>query len=338
MTMISTTMSDLAISPAQTEAPFGCVACGTGGSNGRLVMSAGVACPFDLFRCTCCGTVQQHPRYSAAEITRLYGSKYYVFEEDDSRRWARAVQQYVVHLAELERRGERRLLDVGCALGHFSALAKARGWHVTSLDVSADAASQAAVRFGLDVRAGPLSRHVDTLRRFDVVFLGDVIEHVPNPATFMSDVRRVLAPDGTVCIDTPNWGGFWRRWTGRRWIGLNKFHVNLFDAASLTKLLLATGYRDIVTSSYTHYRYEGWGARPELAAIVSRLPAALAWRVNRALSRLGRKSVFGSLNSSPPTNTDSSVQLVDTFATKDIQSRLGPGQSHDNLVVHAIKS
>mgnify|MGYP002623213128 FL=1 len=247
------------------------------------------------------------------------------------------MQQYVVHLAALESRGDRRLLDVGCALGHFAALARGRGWQVTGIDVSAEAASRAALNFGLEVRAGPLSRHVDTLHRFDVVFLGDVIEHVPHPAQFLRDVRRVLTPGGIVCIDTPNWGGFWRRWTGRRWVGLNRYHINLFDAESLTRLLSASGFDSITTGSYTHYRYEGWAARPELSSWVNRLPAALAWRVGRWLAKLGRRSPFRPLIDHAPGDNTAALSMVDALVGAAPSRSFAGKLSGDNLITCAAR-
>lgn len=330
-------MTPASLIPAANTVRFSCAACGATRDSARPVIRAGGACPFDLVRCGDCGMVQQHPRYLPVELSRLYASDYYVFEEDESARWARAVQQYVVHLASLEARGERRLLDVGCALGHFAALARGRGWQVTGLDVSADAASRAALNFGLEVRAGPLSRHVDTLHRFDVVFLGDVIEHVPHPAQFLRDVRRVLTPGGVVCIDTPNWGGFWRRWTGRRWIGLNRYHINLFDAESLTHLLSTSGFESITTGSYTHYRYDGWAARPELSAWLNRLPTALAWRVGRWLVKLGRRSMFKTLIDFRSGDDAAASRMVDALVSAMPSRSFVGGHSADNLIAFAAR-
>lgn len=290
--MATATRSVRASSPAAAlppdrvgVSPFACAACDTSIAPNRPILRRSATCPFDLFRCRDCGMVQQQPRYTADDLARLYAGDYYVFDEDDALRSARAAQQYALHLAPIEHHPSRRLLDVGCAMGHFSALARERGWQVVGLDVSAEAARRAAERFGMDVLIGSLEDHANALSSFDVVFLGDVIEHVPRPLHFLRDVRRVLAPNGVVCIDTPNWGGFWRRRGGRHWLGLNRFHINLFDAASLGKLLTAAGFGRIHTGSYTNLRYTRWTSRPEIAALIARLPRALAWRVNRLIAR-----------------------------------------------------
>ncbi len=315
---------------------FTCVGCGHAQAPPRPVLRAlPPDRPFDLVRCPDCTLVQQFPRYTTAQFRQLYGADYYVFGESDEHRWARAVQQYVVHLLPLEDRPARRLLDVGCALGHLAALARLRGWRVTGIDVSPEAISQASVRFGLDVRAGSLSRHRDTLGPFDAVFLGDSIEHVGEPATLLSDVRRTLGPDGVICIDTPNWASRWRRWGGGRWLGLNRYHVNLFDADSLGRLLEARGFVDIRAAAYTNYRYEVWGTRPELQGWLNLLPRFIAWRVGRWLARFNSSSPWGQLRTHPPADLDQARAFVVDYASRLDVVRPASPSAGDNLIVQA---
>jgi len=331
------TGGDIAIAGSDRQAgPFACAACGHEQSMRRPVARAEAdGCPFDLFRCRRCGLVQQHPRYTLAQLAALYGEDYYVFDEPEPRRWARAVQQYVVHLLPLETRRGLRLLDVGSALGHMSALAAARGWRVTGVDVSAEAVSQAATRFGLDFRAGRLALFRDTLPPFDVAFLGDVIEHVPRPADFLADVGRCLSSGGIVCIDTPNWGSTWRLVGRRRWLGLNKYHINLFDENSLSSLLANCGFDDCRFASYTHYRYAAAVDRPEVQALLDWLPRFLAWRLNRRLARRVSRQPWNILRTAPPDSLDRASQLVEQLAALTPPEN-GP-TSADNLVAAARK-
>jgi len=323
---------------AEERARFDCVGCGGRRSGWSPVVPADPETrPFDLFRCADCGLVQQHPRVKSTSLAGLYGEDYYVFDEPSPDRWARAVQQYVIHILPHETGSPKRLLDVGCALGHLAVLARERGWRVVGLDISPRAVSRAVADFGLDVRAGRLSQYRSTLPPFDLVFLGDVIEHVPDPRRLLSDVHALLAPDGLVCIDTPNFGGRWRRLGRRRWLGLNRYHVNFFDADCIASLLSQEGFAQIKTSSYTHYRYEPWSARPELKRLVDMLPGFLAWRLNSWLGRLRfSRSLWSRLRVEPPeTMAEANRRIGDLASSVSDWQHKSTG---DNLIASAVRA
>lgn len=316
---------------------FECVSCGGNDGGRKPVVKARTARPFNLLRCGDCGLVQQFPRYNRSQYAKLYGDTYYVFSEQQEHRWARAVQHYLTHLAPLEPAGGRHLLDVGSALGHLSALARRRGWRTVGIDLNARAVSEAAQKFGIDVRAGTLSSHRDALGRFDVAFIGDCLEHVLDPATLLTDVRSVLNSSGIICIDTPNWGSLWRRLVRRHWLGLNRYHINLFDAGSLGRLLQACGFDDIQMGSYTHYRYESWSARPEVQYLLGKLPGAIGWRINRWLEKYIPMVSWIKLRKQLPQSLDDAVAFVDRFADY-ARSSTTSGVSHDNLLVRATRA
>ena len=328
----------------QLDQPFRCVACAAEQAGKLPILERGATrLPFDLYRCGDCGLVQQYPRVAPARLADLYRDDYYVFAESEAQRWARGIQQYVVHLASFESQMQSagknsrglRLLDVGCALGHLGVLAKERGWRVTGLDLSADAVSRAVVRFGLDVRAGSLASHVGTLLPFDVILLGDVLEHVADPVRFLADVRKILAPGGTLCIDTPNWGGFWRRWGGSSWLGLNRFHINLFDADCLNRLLSDCGFRDIQATSYTNYRYEGLAHRPELRSWINWLPSLLRTRVSRILDRRRPRTAWSPLRDDPPQEQAAACSLLAGLCGQPLP--LSDSLRGDNLAVRCCR-
>jgi 2-polyprenyl-3-methyl-5-hydroxy-6-metoxy-1,4-benzoquinol methylase len=257
--------------------------------------------PFGLWRCRTCGLVFNAPRLSADEIRQQYDGEYYVFNESPARRWARATQLYIEHLLALENRGPgRRLLEVGCAGGELLALARQRGWQVVGVEISPQATRAAVAEHGLDVRAGTLEEHAAHIGRFDVALANDVIEHLASPRPFIRLLHGLLRPGGWVSLETPNWGGFWRRVGGRRWLGLNRFHISLFDAGSLLKLMGDCGFKNCIAGSSTNLAYACWSSRPEITSITKRLPAGLRWRSERLLGRLSPPSFALELRRDPP--------------------------------------
>ncbi len=101
-----------------------------------------------------------------------------------------------------------RVLDLGCGAGEFSAALAAAGAHPVGVDVAPEALRRAAAGApGLDLR---LWRDGEALplddASVDVVWAGEVVEHVADVAPWLSEVRRVLRPRGTLLLTTPHHG------------------------------------------------------------------------------------------------------------------------------------
>jgi 2-polyprenyl-3-methyl-5-hydroxy-6-metoxy-1,4-benzoquinol methylase len=108
-------------------------------------------------------------------------------------------------LLERVRPGER-VLDLGCGEGQFTAALARHGAHVVGVDVVAAAVERArAAHPQLDVRQAPLEGPlVFDDGSFDVVWAGEVVEHVVDVVGWMSEVRRVLPSGGRLLLTTPD--------------------------------------------------------------------------------------------------------------------------------------
>ncbi len=60
------------------------------------------------------------------------------------------------------------------------------------------------VRVGFNVRSVDATGDADLQERFDVVFAGDVVEHVDNAVALLRFGGRHLAPGGRMYVTTPN--------------------------------------------------------------------------------------------------------------------------------------
>ena len=102
----------------------------------------------------------------------------------------------------------QRVLDLGCGAGEFSVALAQAGAQPIGVDVAAEALRRAAARApGLDLRlwaeGEPLPLGDGSV---DVVWAGEVIEHVADVAPWLSEVRRVLRPRGMLLLTTPHHG------------------------------------------------------------------------------------------------------------------------------------
>jgi len=101
----------------------------------------------------------------------------------------------------------KRALDIGCGAGLASEPLARMGAAVTAIDAAAEniaVARDHASAMGLAIDY----RHcgVEDLKEpaFDLIVSLEVIEHVTDPALFLSHVARLLKPEGLLILSTPN--------------------------------------------------------------------------------------------------------------------------------------
>jgi 2-polyprenyl-3-methyl-5-hydroxy-6-metoxy-1,4-benzoquinol methylase len=101
-----------------------------------------------------------------------------------------------------------RVLDVGCGEGRFAAEALAAGAEVLAADIAEEPLRRARrLHPELDLRLIDGEGEWDLPDAcFDVVWAGEVIEHVVDTAGWLSEARRVLRSGGTLLLSTPAHG------------------------------------------------------------------------------------------------------------------------------------
>lgn len=99
----------------------------------------------------------------------------------------------------------RSALDVGCGAGLLAEPLARLGAHVTGIDAAPElieAARTHAGQAGLAIRY--VAGEVSALEgQFDLVTALEVVEHVANPADFVSALADRLAPGGLLVMSTP---------------------------------------------------------------------------------------------------------------------------------------
>jgi SAM-dependent methyltransferase len=102
-----------------------------------------------------------------------------------------------------------RILEIGCGGGGFAwQMADSGADSVVAQDYSTVAIERASSRYrrdNLTFEVGDIGaiRYPD--RDFDVVISCETIEHVPDPQTAVSELARVLSPEGALLLTTPNY-------------------------------------------------------------------------------------------------------------------------------------
>lgn len=205
---------------------------------------------FNYFRCAGCGVLFIHPM-PTGRLAEIYPPNYYSFDPV-------VLQSPVFRVKEwLDRRFFARLLrsvpgaelsalDVGGGVGWMLDTLRRADPRVKSaviVDLDPDAGEEAEKRGHEYHRA----RFEDfrTERRFDLIILFNLVEHVADPGAVLKKAGELLAPGGLAVVKTPNTDSWDARLFRRKnWGGYHcPRHWALFDIPSFRALVRRCGLR-----------------------------------------------------------------------------------------------
>jgi SAM-dependent methyltransferase len=199
---------------------------------------------------------------------------------EGSQQGRRSQMRTLVELALAARPSARTVLDVGAASGLLVAEAQSAGLRAIGIEPSQSLAALARDRNDADVLCGVLPSPELEGRRFDVVFLVDVIEHVVDPVGLLRHCVEHLAEGGLLMVVTPDMSSLSARLLGSRCWHYRLAHVGYFDKRSLEAAFSRAGLRALEWQRPVWYF--------SLAYLATRLEAYLpvAW-FNRLAQRFG---------------------------------------------------
>jgi len=155
---------------------------------------------------------------------------------------------------------EGKVLDFGAGLGNLTAWLKTNGFiNIVSIDVSRDQC-EAAAKLGIDVRhvQDPLKFLNASENAFDVIFMSDVIEHIPKAEMikYLKLLRACLREGGSIIIKTENVATP----TGIYQHHMDFTHEYNFVDKSLKQVLLISGFNNVTVQGHS----VKWPRRPWL--------------------------------------------------------------------------
>lgn len=217
----------------------------------------------NICRCIECGYVFDNPRPDKEELIFFYSkpTKYDHWLKEEGARdslWKRRLKK----MHDTIQGGS--LLDVGTGIGQFLSHAKEYFDEVCGTEVSRSAMDIAREKYGMDLLAGEIET-IEINKRFDVITMFHVLEHVYDPKAVIEKCRVLLAENGYLVIAVPNDVLSWKnqfkillkklgikRFSNISRSGLHKLtldgslseiHVSHFTSDVLRKALEKTGFR-----------------------------------------------------------------------------------------------
>ncbi|SEL63351.1 class I SAM-dependent methyltransferase, partial [Ectothiorhodospira marina] len=127
------------------------------------------------------------------------------------------------------------------------------GWQVAGIDFSRAGVEQMNPDCAQFVQQGDVFRLLDARiaagEKHDLVWLGNVLEHVLDPVGLLQSLRRLVSADGLLVVTVPNDGNAYHeallesgQIPNRFWIAIPD-HISYFTADSLKRTAAATGWQ-----------------------------------------------------------------------------------------------
>ena len=208
--------------------------------------------PWLYNRCDKCGAVYLGPRPQLSEMSRIYPPTYYSYADADtsgglvSRIWQhlqrRRAKTYRAYTGKLS----GRALDVGCGDGSFLkcfAEFAGDGWQCEGVEIGSNA-GVVAKNAGLAVHQGAIEDISLEVSSYDIIWMQQVIEHVPYPAQTIARLFELLKQNGVMVLETPDISGLDAKiFKKRHWGGFHApRHLVLWDKRSLRQLVETNGF------------------------------------------------------------------------------------------------
>jgi SAM-dependent methyltransferase len=243
---------------------------------------------FSYYLCRDCECLSIHP-VPLDRLAEIYPPTYYSFagaDAEDERGLVYRVKQWLdlrSYRGAVERlpMEEPRILDVGGGAGEISATLVRRGGAASAFVVDPDAASIELARSrGLDGFAGTIEEY-ETGQRFDLILMLNLVEHVADPVAVMAKAARLLAPEGLIWLQTPNFRALDATlFRHRNWAGYHcPRHWTIFSERGFHRALGRAHLQAVIfrrTQGGGFWAQSLLGLRRERVMRGGRLPAAWA--------------------------------------------------------------
>ncbi|MGI8403069.1 MAG: class I SAM-dependent methyltransferase [Gemmatimonadaceae bacterium] len=144
--------------------------------------------------------------------------------------------------------GWRNVLDVGCGDGlFFNDLAKLPGVQlIEGVEPAADLVSPSGPH-SKNIHVVPFDASFDRGRRYSLVLMLDVLEHLPDPTGSLRHALSLLEPGGIFLATVPSFMSLWTRHDD-----LNH-HFTRYDKVSFATLAADAGMRIVESRYFFHW-------------------------------------------------------------------------------------
>lgn len=207
------------------------------------------------------GFYQYHPLPSDEELEQYYAQTYYqqgmgsyeVSYTDEEKKWFGLRSWMLFEKAQKLCDGKgKKYIDVGCGEGWLLKEFFSNGYAVTGLDFS----SEGIRKFHSELLPfltqgnvyGLLADIIEKGKKYDIVSLANVIEHVKFPHDLLNNIKKIMAKESLLVIVAPNDFSELhnhleeKKFITKQWWLKYPDHLSYFNKGSMGNLLNDLGY------------------------------------------------------------------------------------------------
>lgn len=212
---------------------------------------------YRIVRCDSCGLVRSDPRVESEALERLYRESSFDYEEEIEN----LKTTYGRYLAKLElfKACKGSLLEIGCGNGFFLEEALKQGYAtVRGIEPSLAASEKARPEIRPSITPSPFRPRIFNSEQFDVICLFQVLDHIPEPATFVEECFKILKRGGLVLAINHNIEALSARLLKERSPIIDIEHTYLYSPMTMARLFGSPGFdiklQGFVSNTYSlHY-------------------------------------------------------------------------------------
>ncbi|MBF8247841.1 MAG: methyltransferase [Bacteroidetes bacterium] len=210
---------------------------------------------FDVLHCGSCEVSFTYPQ--PKNMDKYYPARY--------RRYNKAILAILKALYRYQVNRWERLfqkpgfaLEIGCCDGLMLDALRKNGWGVAGTERTQEMAEFARKNLGLEVYVGGFEE-IPRSKRFDLVILFQVLEHMNDPVKILKQCAGVLNSNGKIVIAVPNSGSWQYAYATSNWFHLDvPRHLFHFSPKSLGNTLHRAGL-EVSSVSFVSFEHDPYG-------------------------------------------------------------------------------
>ena len=137
---------------------------------------------------------------------------------------------------------EKCLMDIGCGTGTFIELANENGWNTHGIEFNKTMIRHITEK-NISVSNEPITEAARRFKELNAVTAFYVLEHIKDMRSFISDISKVLAPEGILMISVPNIDALVHRlYMSESSTFAGYTHLNFFNIETLNNFICGNNY------------------------------------------------------------------------------------------------